>query len=108
MFARAEDIVRYYLNKHLDTNFIKNEGFELPTELIDKTKDELDKIINSAKERRKQYILLKANATKHGKKDVVKEANYKMKMMDEYIEVLTLIKQSDKYIREGLDDKLEV
>ncbi|GBM85899.1 Retrovirus-related Pol polyprotein from transposon TNT 1-94 [Araneus ventricosus] len=108
MFDRAKDIVRYYLNKHVDTNFIKNEGLELTIELIIKTKDELDKIINSEKERRKQYILLKANAAKHREKDVIKEANHKMKMMNEYIEVLALKKQSDKYIGLGLDDKLEV
>ncbi|GBM60754.1 Putative uncharacterized transposon-derived protein F54H12.3 [Araneus ventricosus] len=95
MFDRAEDIVRYHLNKHLDTNFIKNEGFDLPTELINKTKDELNEIINSAKERRKHYILRKANATKHDKKDEIKDADYKMKMMNEYIEVLTVIKQSN-------------
>ncbi|GBM60241.1 hypothetical protein AVEN_273542-1 [Araneus ventricosus] len=108
MFDSAEGIVRYYLNKHLDTNFIKNEGFDLPTELINKTKDELDKIIKSAKERRQHYILRKANSTKHAKKDEIKDADYKMKMMNEYIEVLTVIKQSEKYIGEGLDDKLKV
>ncbi|GBN50936.1 hypothetical protein AVEN_114502-1 [Araneus ventricosus] len=108
MFDRADDIVRYHLNKHLDTNFIKNEGFDLPTELINKTKDELNEIINSAKERRKHYILRKANATKHDKKDEIKDADYKMKTMNEYIEVLTVIKQSEKYIGEGLDDKIKV
>ncbi|GIY22502.1 hypothetical protein CDAR_200141 [Caerostris darwini] len=106
IFDRAEDIFKMHFNKDLNTSLLKNEGFELPTELVNKTEDELNEIINTAKIRRDEYKRAKGNASKHKKADAIKDADDKMNNMKKYIKALNIIKLGRDYIGEGLEDKM--
>ncbi|KAF8763847.1 hypothetical protein HNY73_021982 [Argiope bruennichi] len=105
MFERADDIFKMHFNKDLDTSFIKNEGFELPSELVNKSADELNTIIKKAKDRRDEYKRAKGNASKHRKTDQIQDADKKMNNMKKYIKALSLINLGKDYIGEGLEDK---
>lgn len=114
LMDRAEGILRFSSDKFLDHSVIQNEGLNLPSELFNKSEDELNEIIKKAKEKRDTYKRLKGTHSKNYKlsrnendNEKMEEANYKMKTMAEYIKVLEIMKKSIPYMGEGID-KLEL
>lgn len=102
------------LNKDLDESFIKSLGFQLPSELVNKSDEELEKIINLANDQNKhmgskkgpiQRILNSTNdeQKKVKSQELIDAFDSKISMVKRYIRALKALKEGGHYSGEGID-----
>lgn len=101
------------LNKDLDERFIRSLGFQMPSELVNKTDEELDEIINTASDRNKRFGAEKGPKSKAFRKADEREKirlqsqidayDVKMKQVKQYIRALKALKEGNNFIGDGMN-----